>query len=602
MKVETLNDMLANLRGGDLTRRSFLQRAAAVGISAATATALVESVGAQTASPESGTPEATPGASPVAGGVVTRSITREEYLAALEAKFAFEKPEHTGGQAIYVSTVDMKTLNPAIRADVAALFVIGNIFNGLVNQSPIDGSIVPELADYWDVSADGLTYTFSMNKDAAWHDGKPVTADDVVFTYASVMDEKGLSPVRADFVQVVKSVRAVDAHTVEMVATGVTAEFLNKSAALIGIMPKHIWESIPVAEWGGAPGSTGSDPTKVIGSGPFKFVEWVQNDHATIARNDNYWLPALKPVIDSFTLRVVADASSALQSLGTGESDIAELPAAQIDPFKASHPDITVDIYDTFRWAFFIPNQDEKNAKFFKQKEVRQALMYALDRQSIVDDLLSGYAVKADGTQPVISKAYAPDKVSTIYDFNVEKAKSLLEEAGWVDADGDGIREKDGVKMSMEFPFNSSDPANGTLVTYLQQAWKEVGLDIQPSGIPQTTLIDRLFANDFQLSLLGITWTDEDQGTFFRTGVGFNLSHYSNPEYDKLNDEQLVEMNEEKRMALIIEQSNILNDDVALGIMYFAKAATASSPKVHNLKPNAYGSYWSIGYVWVDAK
>jgi len=139
-------------------------------------------------------------------------------------------------------------------------------------------------------------------------------------------------------------------------------------------------------------------------------------------------------------------------------------------------------------------------------------------------------------------------------------------------------------------------------VTYLQQAWKEVGLDIQPSGIPQTTLIDRLFANDFQLSLLGITWTDEDQGTFLRTGVGFNLSHYSNPEYDKLNDEQLVEMNEEKRMALIIEQSNILNDDVALGIMYFTKAATASSPKVHNLKPNAYGSYWSIGYVWVNAK
>ncbi|MGI8486152.1 MAG: ABC transporter substrate-binding protein [Thermomicrobiales bacterium] len=197
MKVETLNDMLANLQVGDLTRRSFLQRAAAIGISTATANALVQSVGAQTASPESGTPEATPGASPVAGGAVTKSITREEYLAALETTFAFEKPEHTGGQAIYVSTVDMKTLNPAIRADVAALFVIGNIFNSLVTQSPIDGSIVPDLANYWDVSEDGLTYTFYLNKDAKWHDGKPVTADDVVFTYASVMDEQGLSPIRA---------------------------------------------------------------------------------------------------------------------------------------------------------------------------------------------------------------------------------------------------------------------------------------------------------------------------------------------------------------------------------------------------------------------
>ncbi len=602
MNAETLNDMLFDVRRGDLSRRVFLRRAATIGISATSAIALLESVGAQLSSPVASpgaTPAASPGASPVATGPATRSISRDEYLAALETTFAFEKPANAGGQVIYVSTIDMKTLNPAIRADVAALFVIGNIFNGLVTQSPIDGSIVPDLADYWEVAADGLTYTFYLNKDATWHDGQPVTAEDVVFTYDSVLDETGLSPVRADFVQVLKSSRAIDAHTVELVATGVSAVFLNKSASLIGIMPKHIWGSIPVAEWGGAPGSTGADVTKVIGSGPFKFVEWVQNDHATIARNDDYWLPNMIPAIDSFTLRVVPDAANALQSLGTGESDIAELPAAQINPFKSGNPDITVDIYDTFRWAFFVPNQDVKKALYFKDVGVRQALMYSLDRQSIVDDLLDGYAVRADGTQPVISKAYAPDKVTTIYDF--DQAKSLMEAAGWIDTDGDGVREKDGVKLSMEFPFNSSDPSATTLVTYLQQAWKEIGLEIQPNGIPQTTLIDRLFANDFQLSLLGITWTDEDQGTFFRTGVGFNLSHYSNPEYDKLNDEQLVELDVEKRMALIVEQSNILNDDVALGIMYFSKAATASSPKVHNLKPNAYGSYWSIGYVWVDA-
>jgi len=598
---ESINELLESLRRGDLSRREFMQRALATGVAVTAATTLVQAAMAESATPADATPgAASPAASPATTGARTRSITRDEYLASLHAEYAFEEPQKTGGQVIYVSTIDMKTVNPAIRSDVAALFVIGNIFSGLVTQSPIDGSVVPDLADYWELAEDGVTYTFYLNKDARWHDGEPVTADDVVFTFDTVLDETGLTPWRSDVEQVVQSYRAIDSTTFELVAKSPMATFLNKGASLISIMPKHIWESIPVADWGGAPGSTGTDPSQVIGSGPFKFVEWVQNDHATIARNEDYWLPDEVPSIDTFTLRVVADSANALQSLTTGENDIAELPAAQIDPFKSGNPDMTVDVYDTFRWSFFIPNQDAENAIFFKEREVRQALMYALDRQSIVDDLLAGYAVKADGTQPVISRAYAPDKVTTIYDFDPEKAKSLLEAAGWVDSDGDGVREKDGVKLSMEFPYNASDPTNAQLVTYLQQAWGDVGLEIEPNGLPQQTLIDRIFANDFQLSLMGITWTEEDQGTFFYTGVGFNLSHYSNPEYDKLNDEQLTELDDEKRMALIIEQSNILNDDVALGIMYFSKAATASNPRVHNLRPNAYGSTWSIRYVWVD--
>ncbi|MGC4193064.1 MAG: ABC transporter substrate-binding protein [Thermomicrobiales bacterium] len=604
MSRVNLTDLLEQARSGALDRRTFVQRALAAGIGANAAGAMFGAAAAQTASPEA-SPETSPSASPAASpavdhGAMTKSITREEDLARLQDHFSFEKPAKTGGQAIYVSTVDMKTLNPVIRADVAALFVIGNVFNSLVNISAIDGSNVPDLADYWEVSEDGLRYVFHINENAAWHDGQPVTADDVVFTFDAIVDPSGLCPVQSDFIQVVDSYRAIDTHTVEMIAKLPTAVFLNKSAALVGIMPKHIWESTPITEWPSAPGSTGTDPSKVVGSGPFKFTEWVQGDHATIAKNETYWLPDLVPVLDTYTLHVVADATSAIQTLTTGESDIADLPAPQIDAFKKGNPDMTVDVYDTFRWSFFIPNQDEKNAQFFKEKDVRQALMYALDREAIVTNLLDGYAVVAEGTQPVISRAYAPDSLTTHYTYDVDKAKSLLEAAGWVDSDGDGIREKDGVKMSMEFPYNSSDPTNDTLVPYLQQAWKAVGLDIQPSGMPQSNLIDRVFANDFQLSLLGITWTEEDQGTFFRTGVGFNLSHYSNPEYDKLNDEQLVELDDKKRMELLIQQTDILNEDVALGIMYFNKAATASNPRIHNLRPNAYGSTWSISYVWAE--
>ena len=140
-------------------------------------------------------------------------------------------------------------------------------------------------------------------------DGEPVTAEDVVFSFDSVLDETSLSVRRSDLLQVVDSYRAVDDHTFEMTAKDTFATTLIKSAKLVAIVPKHIWEPIPFADWGSAPGSTGSDPAQVVGSGPFKFSEWVENDHVSIVRNDDYFVPEMVPTIDTFTLRVTPASS-----------------------------------------------------------------------------------------------------------------------------------------------------------------------------------------------------------------------------------------------------------------------------------------------------
>jgi peptide/nickel transport system substrate-binding protein len=452
MSAQRTYDHLDQLQQGTISRRTLATRAAAVGMSAPAAGILLHHASAQDASPEA-SPATSTLASPVAGEV-TRSMTREEYYEALRQAFPFEEPQSTGGQVIVVETTDISTLNPVLVVDVYSGLLSGFIYEGLVGTSAIDGTSVPALADYWEVGADGITYTFHLNRKATWHDGRPVTADDVIFTIDSVIDETSLSPRRTTVLNVLESYRKIDDHTVELVAVDRLATFVSETVGQFGIVPKHIWESIPFAEWGSAPGSTGQDPTQVIGSGPFKFVEWVLDDHVTVTRNDQYWDTEHTPVIDDFVFRVVADTTSALQSVVTGESDITGVDPTQAATLRESNPELTIEEYDTFGFTYYEFNLDPAKALPFTDVKVRQALMYALDRDLMVNTIYQGLATRADGTQPTLSIAYAPDRINTIYTYQPEKAEQLLTEAGWVDSDGDGIRDKDGARFSFEFFYS----------------------------------------------------------------------------------------------------------------------------------------------------
>ena len=599
MKRQSVNDLVDQLREGTINRRSFATRAVAAGISASAAGILSRHAAAQDASPE-----ATPGASPVAGEA-TRSITREEYNAALREEFQFEEPGSTGGQVINVETNDITTLNPTLVVDVFSGRITGFVFEGLVGSSPIDGAVVPALADYWEIAADGVTYTFHLNPNAKWHDGQPVTADDVIFSFDSVIAEESLSVRRSGVVGALQSHTKIDDYTVQLVAVDRLANFVNDTAGQFGIVPKHIWEGIPFADWGTAPGSTGQDPTQVIGSGPFRFVEWIRNDHVTIARNPDYWDAQNAAVIDEFIYRVVADPASAVQSLVTGESDITGIPASQTATLRQSNPELNIVDFDTFSFTYYEFNLDPANALPFLDVKVRQALMYALDRDLVVETIYQGLATKADGTQPVLSIAYAPERINTIYNYDPDRANALLEEAGWVDSDGDGIRDKDGAKFSFEFLYAEGSTVNEQLIPYMQQVWGEVGVEMIPVQQPFSTLVDNQENGTFAASLIGFSWdVFGGQGDMYRCDAvplaGFNDMRYCNPRYDELDDLQRRELDQQKRIDILIEQTNIINDEQANSVIVFAKNVVGSQPRLHNFFPNGYDTFWSIPYVWVE--
>ena len=593
MSDRNIERLLEGLRTGDLSRRSFMRRATALGISATAAGTLASQATAQDSSPV---------ASPVAGGM--KSITREEYIAQLREEFQIEEPAQTGGVVIHVNTSDLRTLHPHLVTDTYSGIITGAVFESLAGGSAIDGTPVPNLADYWEVGDDGITYTFYIAENATWHDGNPVTADDVIFSFDSMLDENTLSVRRSGVLLALESYAKVDDKTVQLVSKGPMATFVADTAGTVTVVPKHIWEGVPVADWGSDPGATGQDASRVIGSGPFKFVEWVLGDHATIARNDEYWDSANTPVIDEFIYRVVADPASATATLQTGESDIIGVDFNVADELRQQNPELVIEDYDSLSFNYFYTNQDEARGAPFTDVAVRQALMYALDRDLIAETVYNGFAIRAIGTQPVLSIAFDPDRINTDYVFDPEMAGSLLDDAGWT-VGSDGIREKDGQRLTFETLYSEGAATYEQQIPYMQQAWREVGIEMLPTAIPFPTLIEQAIAGNFDMAVAGFSWSvDGSQGDMFRCDAvppnGFNRMRYCNERYDELDVQQRAELDQEKRIDILIEQSNIVNDEAAAGILVFRKNIMGSNPRVHNFFPNGYSTFWGLPYYWVE--
>ena len=563
------------------------------------------------AAAQDASPEASPMASPATDVPADPNATferispsRSEVMAQMREEHQFEEPQQTGGDIIQVFTSDITMLNPMLAQDLASGYITGLVYQSMVGVNPVDGTFIPRIADSWELGSDGVTYRFALNPDATWHDGKPLTADDIIYSLDVMLDPDSLAPSQGTVERALASYRKIDNHTVELISKQPSATFLNDTAVTLDVMPKHIWESVPPSDWTADDGTTGQDPSRVVGSGPFIFEEWVPGDHITVRRNDKYWLPEEIPVIDRYIYRVVAESSTALQSLQAGESDISTVTSSLAPGFIEANPDFTIHEYKRAHITYIETNMDEEKCQFFLDVRVRQAMMFAMDRDLIAQAIFQGYAIRADGPQPPLSPAYAPDEITSIYIQDIDKANSLLDEAGWK-MGASGVREKDGVPFSFDFTYEEDSATYTQLIPYVQQAWAEVGLDMKPHAMPFPAQQEELNKRNYDAALTGITLnTTGNQGILFRCDSiypsGYNEVKYCNPEYDALDDQQLQELDPEKRRELMIAAANIIAHDVPVEPIVFVSGLVASSPRVHNYFPSGYSSLWSINWMWIE--
>lgn len=574
---------------------------------------ILPAAAAQDASPAA-SPLASPGASPAASPVggapgtyeVISSPTREEVAQQTFETYPMEEPAAEGGEIIWGQLSDISTVNVMLAGDQPTNPFLGLVFEGLTGTNPVNGQPAPGLADRWERASDGVTYTFYLNQDAKWHDGTDFSAADVEFSLAAQLNPETGSQYTSSVDEAVESYRVIDENTVEIKSEGIRAAFLFD--LYVPIVARHIWEGVPAAEWAEDPGSTGQDPSRVVGTGPFRFVEWVQGDHATVERNDEYWdtVTGRVPVLDRFTMQVFPDETTLVQALRTGDVDFYDdVPPAEVEGLETTEG-MNVVRYDTFDFGYYAYNLDPEKSTLFQQKEVRQALLQALDRDAIIESIFLGLGEVAVGTQSILSAAYNPEAIENPYPFDLEAARGLLEQAGWTDSDGDGIVEKDGEPLRFEVIYTEGVATYEQLVPYMQQQWREIGADMVPTPVPFPTLLEAFNeTHEFDIVLLGFSWAaDPDQKAMFASNQylgGFNASRYSNPRYDELSQQADRELDPARRLQLLTEASAIAWNDLPIAIYRFAEDVSANTESLHNYHPTDFATtFWAAPFMWIE--
>lgn len=543
-------------------------------------------------------------ASPTVGGSATADTATVGPFAVEDMLFGkvIEAPENEGGVLVQGNPQEVSTLLPVVTQDGPSSAVQGMIFESVVVVHPDTLEPVGLLAESWDVTDDASVYTFQLRDGITWADGEPFTARDVEFTYLMYMNPDTGSPLVSTATAQIDSIDVLDPLTVRFNLKGTFPDFAV-DIMIFNIIAKHIWQDIDPAAMQQDPGATGTDPLRVVGTGPFAFDEWISGDHLTLVPNENYWRGA--PVLDAFIFKTLPDDAVAANQLKTGEIDLSGLTPSAVGEFDGN-PDVAVIDYPTLEFSFYGLNLDASKTTLFQDVAVRQALLYALDREAMLDSVLSGYGEVAVGTLPTMSWAYNPDEIELKYPYDPDHAEVLLDEAGWIDSNGNGTRDKDGQELSFTMYGVAGRTVSEAQLVVMQEFWSQIGVEMTPFSEPFPTLIKRLTETfDFEAFLVGFTWGAAiDQSIMFTCEAagsnGFNFTSYCNAEVDAMLSEALSETDRDRRIALYTAFQNIIMRDLPESILFFNRDIAGLSTRVHNVFPNGVNNAFNAHTWWVD--
>jgi peptide/nickel transport system substrate-binding protein len=462
-------------------------------------------------------------------------------------------------------------LNPVIAATDVDQDVSRLVFSGLTRYDQA-GAIVPDLASAFHTESDGRVWTFDIREDATWHDGKPVTADDVVFTVKLLQDRGYVGPYSDAFRGV--TVERVAPLTVRFTLPDVYGPFADSTT--VPLLPSHLLGNVPYAELARQPFNASP-----VGTGPFRMAE-VDARQIVLLRNDDFYRtrPARdRPYLDKVVLRFYPDPTEALLALSRGEIDgvggLSSQDAERARSLKAAA------LYslptDNFVSLFLNVRPDRV---VFRDRAVRQAIATAIDRGRVLRLAADGRGTVADEFVPQGSWAYVKDV--TRYPFSADDAAALLDEADWKDHDGDGVRDKGGQKLA--FTISTSDePARTAAATEIQRDLNAVGMSVTVKSMPFGQLVDSVARQrSFDALLVEIAVSgDPDPYTFFHStevnDPGHNFSGYSTLPIDRNLEAARRTFDEAARRELYAPVFQAISKEVPVVFLYFSDYLYAQS-------------------------
>ncbi len=445
------------------------------------------------------------------------------------------------------------TLNPAITNNQIDVFVSAKVYEGLIYVDE-DMNPVPGLARSWEVSDDGLTITLQLQQGVRWHDGVPFTSADVKFSLEDVVKTK--HPLGPSQLAVLESVETPDDETAILHLSGPSiffaSPYLALNASTAPIIPKHLFEGTDIA--------TNPVSSNPVGTGPFRFEEWVRGSHIVLVRNDDYWAAGL-PLLDQVVYLVIPDASTRLLAFENGEIDY--LPFGV--PYSAlgrlgARPDVDVIRFRDTRYQIHGLYFNVRNEPF-SNPLVRQAIAHAIDKQAIVDNVTFGYDRVANSIQQSGSVFYNPG-VPT-YDLDLTTAAALLDQAGLTPG-ANGIR----FETVFTVDLGAGETALKT-AELLRDQLAKVGIALKIVPLERATFLQTVYQNyDFEVATFyGTMGPDPSVGSkWFVTPSApasfVNPTGYSNPKIDDLLGEFAVQTDQNRRRELFNEAQDILLTDL----------------------------------------
>lgn len=495
-------------------------------------------------------------------------------LSIVNVRFSTTLPAR-GGSLVEGETGTARFINPVLATSQADQDITALVFSGLMRPLP-DGSMVPDLASSYTISQDGTIYTFTLKSNATFHDGTPVTAQDILFTVQEIQNPAIKSPARADWEGVV--VGAPDAHTVTFTLPHAYAPFIENTA--LGILPSHLWKSVAAEDF---PFSALN--THPIGTGPYR-VSQVSTDSTgaavkyDLAPFDRYTLGS--PHLKTVAFKFFSDDNALVQAFNTHRIDaIASISPAQLKLLTRTDTNIVSAPLPRVFGVFF----NQSHSPVLADASVRKALDQAIDKQAIVNTVLDGYGTPLNGpippntlgtmisTSPVAFNASPAITASSSDSTRIERARATLQSGGWKWDDTTGTWQKG--KQTLAFSLaTANEPELAATANALAASWKKLGVQVTVQVYPLSDLSATIIRpRNYDAVLFGeIVGRELDLYAFWeskeRTDPGLNLSLYTNTQADSLLSQARATQDADQRATFYAQFAGLVAKDTPAVFLY----------------------------------
>ncbi|MEZ4831300.1 MAG: ABC transporter substrate-binding protein [Caldilineaceae bacterium] len=465
-----------------------------------------------------------------------------------------------------------------------------------------------QLAESWEVSDDGLVWTFTLRNDMMWSDGEQVNAEDFKFTYDAIASDLVETP-RKSNVALISSIETPDPQTVVITFSEVKCDGLLDLG--LGLLPSHKF----AADFSDIMTSPENEAPSVS-AGPIVFQSWTRDDNLTSVSNPNYFLGA--PYMEGWIYKEIPDPGARLAQLQSGEVSYIGVQPEQLATVELD-PNLNIYKFKDDGYSYIALNQsnpanpqpgldeegnvvEQEAHPILGDKNVRKAIAHALDYQTIIDQVYlgQGYSL-ASNVLPAVEWAFN-DSIAP-YDYDTEAAIALLEEAGWVDSDGDGIREKDGNTLTLSLLTNAGNTTREDLGALVQDQLNSIGFEINFEAIEFGTMIEQMLGQTYDMVIIGWTGlgTDPNDDAFWSRefdspGSGFNFVSFSNDRVDELLDLGLGVPGcaTDERAPYYKEIQEIIHEEVPYVFVTGTVGNIGYSNKWQGIDPGPWNFYWNM--------